>query len=168
MVCVVHDNKLYCGNAGDSLGIVVEDAGKTMNYTEVNRFLNADNPDEQSRLKAKYPTESDIFICKRPENKACYVKGRLQPTRSIGDLKLKMAEFNNPKNIPREFEYQSPISNFTGNYISAEPEIKIIPLNKQQKWVVLGSDGLWDELGRQEVAQLCKSTPVDKLGDTII
>ena len=24
LVCVVHENKLYCGNAGDSMGIVVE------------------------------------------------------------------------------------------------------------------------------------------------
>ena len=111
-----------------------------------------------------FPKEEDIFICKRPNNKSCYVKGRLQPTRSIGDLRLKMKEFNNPQNFSKEFDYQPPVKNYTGNYISPEPEIKIIPLNKQQKWVVLASDGLWDELGLQEVAQVCKLTPAKKIG----
>jgi serine/threonine protein phosphatase PrpC len=53
---------------------------------------------------------------------------------------------------------------FSGNYITAEPEVKIIPLKKNQKWAILASDGLWDELGLQEVAQTCKSTPIEKLG----
>ena len=82
------------------MGIIVADE-KPISYKEVNRFLNADNPEEQQRMKREYPEESDIFICKRPENKSCYVKGRLQPTRSIGDLRLKLKEFNNPKNYSR-------------------------------------------------------------------
>jgi pyruvate dehydrogenase phosphatase len=102
LVCVVHDNKLFCGNAGDSLGILVEE-GSPMGYIEINRFLNADNAEEQQRLKQLYPNEEDIVVCKRPNNSSCYVKGRLQPTRTLGDLRLKMAEFNNPKNYPREF-----------------------------------------------------------------
>ena len=57
---------------------------------------------------------------------------------------------------------------FTGNYITADPEIKIIPLNKKQKWVILGSDGLWDELGRQEVAEECKKTKVKNLAPKLI
>lgn len=90
LVSVVHGGKLYCGNAGDSLGIVVEEASP-MGYTPINRFLNADNPEEQKRLSESFPQEEDIFICKRPNNTSCYVKGRLQPTRSIGDLRLKLA-----------------------------------------------------------------------------
>lgn len=79
-----------------------------------------------------------------------------------------MAEFNNPKNYKREFEFQPPLKTFTGNYISAEPEIKVIPLKKGHKWVVLGSDGLWDELGRQEVAEECKKTKIEELGPRLI
>lgn len=139
-----------------------------MKYTPINRFLNADNPEEQQRLKKAFPNEEDIFVCKRPNNRSCYVKGRLQPTRSIGDLRLKLPDFNNPKGLSREFQFQPPLKTFTGNYISADPEIKIIPLNKKQKWAILASDGLWDELGLQEVAQACKSTPVDKLGSILV
>lgn len=90
-----------------------------MGYVEINRFLNADNPDEQKRLKQTYPDESDIVFCKRPDNTSCYVKGRLQPTRSIGDLRLKLKEFNNPKELTRDHDFQPPLKNFTGSYITA-------------------------------------------------
>lgn len=92
-----------------------------MGYTEVNRFLNADNPEEQARLRASFPQEDDIFVCKKPNNTSCYVKGRLQPTRSIGDLRLKLAEFNNPKKWSRDHEFQPALKNFNGGYITAEP-----------------------------------------------
>jgi pyruvate dehydrogenase phosphatase len=53
--------------------------------------LNANHPEEQERLKKLFKQEDDIVVCKRPNNTSCYVKGRLQPTRSIGDLRLKHA-----------------------------------------------------------------------------
>lgn len=34
---------------------------------------------EQARLASAHPGEEDIIRCKHPD--ACYVKGRLQPTR---------------------------------------------------------------------------------------
>ena len=37
--------------------------------------------------------ENDIVVCKRV-NTACYVKGKLQPTRAFGDLRLKHDEYN--------------------------------------------------------------------------
>jgi len=54
LVCVVHNNKVYCGNVGDSLGLLIHE-DKPMGFTEINRFLNADNPDEQARLKHFFP-----------------------------------------------------------------------------------------------------------------
>lgn len=123
-----------------------------MGFTELNRELNANNPEEQQRLKALFPNEEDVVICKKDNNQSCYIKGRLQPTRSIGDFRLKYAEFNNPKNYPSEMEYQSPLKNFSGNYITAIPEVKSFDITKKHRSVVLASDGLWDKLGRQEVA----------------
>jgi serine/threonine protein phosphatase PrpC len=49
-------------------------------------------------------------------------------------------------------EYQSPLKNFSGNYISAVPEIRVFELDDKHRSIVLASDGLWDKLGRQEVA----------------
>lgn len=88
LVCVVYNNKVYCGNAGDSLGLLITE-DNPMGYTELNRELNANLPEEQARLKALFPNEEDIVICKKENNKSCYVKGRLQPSRTIGDFRLK-------------------------------------------------------------------------------
>jgi serine/threonine protein phosphatase PrpC len=49
-------------------------------------------------------------------------------------------------------EYQSPLKNFSGNYVSPIPEITITPITSDHKYIVMASDGLWDQLGRQEVA----------------
>lgn len=44
MVCVVANNKVYSANAGDSLGLIIEqDADKRMKYIEINKELNANN-----------------------------------------------------------------------------------------------------------------------------
>lgn len=96
-----------------------------------------------------FPNENDIVVCKRDNETSCYVKGRLQPTRSLGDLRLKHSEFNNPQNFSSDHDYQSVLKTFTGPYINWEPEIKVIPLEKSFKAIVLATDGLWDELQRQ-------------------
>lgn len=90
------------------------------------------------------------MICKKPEiPTSCYIKGRLQPTRSLGDLRLKYSEFNNPEGLSSDQDYQSPLKVFTGPYVNWEPEIKVFPLKKSDQSVILASDGLWDELQRQ-------------------
>jgi pyruvate dehydrogenase phosphatase len=61
-------------------------------------------------------------ICKRGDPKACYVKGGLMPTRAIGDLRLKLREFNF-HNFDEKHGYRNSIPNYTGPYISAEPDI---------------------------------------------
>ena len=119
LVCVIANNKLYSANVGDSLGLIIEqDQDKRMSFIEVNRELNANKPEERERLKKLFPKEDDIVICKRDNMTACYVKGRLQPTRALGDLRLKHAEFNNPEGLTSEHDYQTPLKTFTGPYIT--------------------------------------------------
>ena len=43
LVCVVCNNKVYAANAGDSVGLIVTKENNQMNYTEINRELNANN-----------------------------------------------------------------------------------------------------------------------------
>jgi hypothetical protein len=45
-------------------------------------------------LIKEFKGEKDVFICKNNDPKACYVKGGLMPSRSIGDFRLKYKEFN--------------------------------------------------------------------------
>ena len=96
-----------------------------------NLRLNAGEDFEQARLIKEFPAEPDIFICKS----ACYVKGRLQPTRSFGDFYLKFKEYNFTK-----------LKTFTGPYITSDPLITHFELKDDHKNLILGTDGLWDEM----------------------
>lgn len=82
------------------------------------------------------------------------------PTRAIGDLRLKKQEFNF-HNFSRELGYRNPIPNFTGPYVTHEPDIQVFEINKNDKWLILASDGLWDEVSRKESAELIKGNDKD-------
>lgn len=44
----------------------------------------------------------------------------------------------------------------------------VFPLKKSYKSIVIASDGLWDELERQEVAELFKSNPIKQMPNILI
>lgn len=62
------------------------------------------------------------------------MKGRLQPTRSLGDFYLKYSEYN-----------FTNLKRFTGPYIEFRPLVTHFQ-TKGYKKLLLASDGLWDEL----------------------
>ena len=88
----------------------------------MSKTFSANKKYEQERLKAEFPKEKNIFICKDNNPKACYVKGGLMPSRSIGDFRLKYREFNF-HNFSREQGYRVPIPDYTGPYITHEPDV---------------------------------------------
>jgi len=98
-----------------------------------------------------FPREKDIVVCRSPTS--CYVKGGLQPTRAFGDLRLKKKEFNF-HDFSLEYGYRKPIPIFTGPYISAEPDIQVHQLTPQDKYLLMATDGLWDEIKRKESGKL--------------
>ena len=110
-----------------------------------------------------------MVVCKRGDPKACYVKANLMPSRALGDLRLKMSEFN-AHNFPQELGYRMPIPKYTGPYISHVPDIQVLPLTKDDEFLVLASDGLWDEIPRKAVPGLIKDTNLKPiaLGYTIV
>ena len=73
------------------------------------------------------------------------------PSRSIGDFRLKHSEFNFHNKNP-ELGYLQPIENYTGPYISHRPEIREYDLTKNDAYIVIASDGLWDHLPKDQVA----------------
>ena len=58
---------------------------------------------------------------------------------------MKYAEFNELK-YPMNYGYRKPLKKYTGNYITHKPDIKEFKLTKDDKYLILGSDGLWDEI----------------------
>lgn len=65
--------------------------GERVVSTRLSRDMNARTPLEALILRQAHPGEDDIIKCKNPH--ACYVKGRLQLTRALGDLYLKVRHY---------------------------------------------------------------------------
>lgn len=119
---------------------------------------NAGKYHEQIRLRQKFK-DTDIIVDK---GSACYVKGRLQPTKTLGDFYLKHKEFNNPPENMQERYAKRAIENFNGPYIDHLPEIKIVDLTEDDEFLVLASDGLWDWLDSDDVAEIVSDNYKDK------
>lgn len=85
------------------------------------------------------------------------------PTRALGDFRLKYREFNeHPYNGQRE--YRVALQNYNGPYITHKPDIMVHTIEKNDKYLVIASDGLWDELKLAEVRdifELNKDAQVD-------
>jgi len=125
LVTLVIDNKLYVANAGDCKGVLLrrdpENPGKFITIN-ISKTFSTNKKYEQERLRKEFPKEKDIFVCKRGNPKACYVKGGLMPSRAFGDLRLKYREFNFHE-FSREQGYRVPIPTYTGPYITHKPDI---------------------------------------------
>jgi pyruvate dehydrogenase phosphatase len=76
------------------------------------------------------------------------------PTRSFGDFYLKFREFNNVDKEDRSKGWGPKINNFTGPYINYRPEIKKYEIRENDKYLILATDGLWDELKTKDVEKI--------------
>lgn len=161
-VCIIANDKLYIANAGDSKtklyrrnapSGVFSLSEQSYERIKLSTTHNAEKELQQKMLKEEFKDESDIVVCKRPNNKVCYVKGRLQPTRSLGDFHLKYLEFNNPKNNSNP-NFRKSLKDFKGPYIKAVPEVRIHEIQNNDEYIVMGTDGLWDELSSQDVGEV--------------
>lgn len=99
LVALKKDDRLIISNCGDCRAILGSSDPSNNNHlqdnyyaTRINRDHNCRVPYEQLQLQLKHPKEDNLVVCKNAH--ACYVKGRLQLTRSLGDAYLKYAEFN--------------------------------------------------------------------------
>lgn len=73
----------------------------------------------------------------------------LQLTRCLGDFTLKSKQFI--EDIP--FLRQSR-AHFNPPYISSVPEIHSLEMTPQDKFIVMASDGVWDELDNEVVVEI--------------
>ena len=95
LIALQRSDRLVIANCGDCravLGSVKSIENDEYVSTRITRDHNCRVPIEHYNLIQSHPNESNIVVCKTPH--ACYVKGRLQLTRSLGDVYLKYPEFN--------------------------------------------------------------------------
>jgi pyruvate dehydrogenase phosphatase len=102
LLAVQKGRDLYLGNCGDCRAVLCTSISVDSNNSSATRVVatrltrdhNARTPIEALLLRQAHPNEPDIVICKNPH--ACYVKGRLQLTRALGDLYLKVWSYCKP------------------------------------------------------------------------
>ena len=99
IVAIILPQKIIVANLGDAQAIIVSKSkeGKIIgeNICEIHA---ARIKSEQERLHKEFPNDIDIVVCRSPDS--CYVKGRLQPTKTFGDLHLKYKEFRELDIVP--------------------------------------------------------------------
>lgn len=161
LICVIYKDNLYVANCGDSKARIITYDPKYKDYFTIKLMQrhNAEKIHQKLMLREKFPNDSDIVVCKRSDGTICYVKGRLQPTRSLGDFHLKYREFNESDGR----NYKRPIKNFNGPYINAVPQITSYKINYDlDKFLVIATDGLGDFLNSKEVCDIVSSVEKKK------
>jgi pyruvate dehydrogenase phosphatase len=156
---VLHDtskNQLIVGNAGDCRAVLgsidaSDDDANTTEYltSRITRDHNARMPLELLTLQKEHPGEDDVVVCKTPT--ACYVKGRLQLTRALGDAYLKYPEFN----IPLTHRGRHIRQPYTPPYVKSTPDVHHVSLNPStDRFVIMATDGLWDFISDEEAVKI--------------
>ncbi len=78
------------------------------------------------------------------------------PTRAFGDFRLKYDSFNShPWAGSRG--YRNPLAKYTGPYITHKPDIHVHSIQPNDQLLILGSDGLWDEISVADAAHVVES-----------
>ena len=163
LAAIVDDSAVTVANCGHSRALLIERTGQpSCSSRFVSDSHSADNEGEQARLRSLHPDERDVVHCKHKIVEldtdgnhiksvrwaACYVKGRLQATRSFGDFYLKDIRASEvcPNLVPAGAVFTPP-------YIEAVPSL--VSFERQKGSVlVLASDGLWDYLSQEEVTSI--------------
>ena len=159
LISLIFDNKIYIANIGDSRAIMSVNGGtkvkqlttdhKPNNPKEFERAIKngskiyADDNDDPDRDVSKLKfikDKSEFEKYKKKENTKEEIVFREYPSdlavmRTIGDIKAKKKEFGG---IP-------------GTIIN-KPDIFIYDINTNDDFIVMGCDGIFDDLSNQEVS----------------
>ena len=156
----ISSEEIVVANAGDCQCVLGLSDG---NFERLTNEHNAKELKEQGLLQRDHPDESMESLVRCKSSRSCYVKGVLQPTRSIGDFYLKDERFQGPTPSDiRPYVRSDPTrsrrvaSPYNPPYIKGEPEITILKRREDQEFLVIASDGLWDELRPYEVIRIIK------------
>lgn len=144
LVALVHENKLYIANLGHSKAALLREIkGSEVMYEsiKVTKTHHISNPEEAGKFKKLVPKDLDAI-------KGNKIMGVVSSTRSLGNSWLKLAKIAGHSYEPM-VNLKMPIKNFKKAMLSNEPEISIIDLTESDRWLVLATDGMWQNLPRR-------------------
>ncbi|XP_008310149.1 pyruvate dehydrogenase [acetyl-transferring]-phosphatase 2, mitochondrial isoform X2 [Cynoglossus semilaevis] len=160
--CVVYvgADAIHVANAGDCRAVLgVREMDGSWSALELSLDHNSNNQAEVEKIKAQHPpSEKDTVIVDDR------LLGVLMPLRAFGDMKFKWScqlqqsvlsslKSGVDQNSLHMYQYDLP-NYLTPPYLDATPEIMSHKLRPQDCFLILGTDGLWDELRSKEAVRL--------------
>lgn len=111
-----------------------------------------DNQDEVKRIQKEHPKESNVILRGR-------ILGGLQPTRAFGDYRYKLDSVDGQslESLPdylKLYLRNKPKNLLSPPYVTAKPEITTNTVDENVKFMVMGSDGLYELLTNEEIANI--------------
>nr|CAG4643944.1 EOG090X05SW [Lepidurus arcticus] len=150
-VSYVHNNEIMVASVGDCQAVVGYQ-GEDGNWLplKVSVEHTTENPGEVERIFQEHPKSERDTVLRMDR-----LLGQLMPLRALGDYRFKW-----PRNIlekhvvPIIGRNALPPNYKTPPYLSATPEIRTHKLAPKDKFLIVASDGLWDQLTPLEVVRL--------------
>ncbi|XP_037538772.1 pyruvate dehydrogenase [acetyl-transferring]-phosphatase 2, mitochondrial [Nematolebias whitei] len=160
--CVAHVgiNGIHVANAGDCRAVLgVQNEDGSWSALPLSGDHNSQNHAEVERIKAQHPpSERDTVVTDDR------LLGVLMPLRGFGDVRFKwsrelqqsiLASMESGVDLDSLNLYQYiPPYYLTPPYLDVTPDITYHKLRPQDRFLILGTDGLWDELGSEEAVRL--------------
>ncbi|XP_056138675.1 pyruvate dehydrogenase [acetyl-transferring]-phosphatase 2, mitochondrial [Lampris incognitus] len=159
--CVAHVGMegIHVANAGDCRAVLgVQEEDGSWSALPLSWDHNAENQAELERVRAQHPNERESVVI---EDR---LLGILMPLRAFGDVRFKWSRelqqsvldsLDSGVDLDTLNMYHYAPPNFlTPPYLDVSPELTYHKLRPQDRFLILGSDGLWDELGSEEAVQL--------------
>ncbi|KAJ7980262.1 Protein phosphatase 2C-like protein [Quillaja saponaria] len=152
LIVLLHGNDLYTLNLGDSRAVLATDVEgnditgserlKAIQFTDSHTV---DNEVERTKLLSDHPDDPMIIVGGK-------VKGKLKVTRAFGVGYLKKCNLNDAlMGILRVRDLRNP------PYISTQPDVNVHRISHSDRFLIVGSDGLFDFFSNDEAVKLVHS-----------
>lgn len=156
LAIAIDQKEITVASVGDCKCVLAKKDGSVV---DLNIERNINRKEEQERLRQLHPGEEDIVRCKRFDpirqvHSGCYVKGRLQPTKSFGDFHLKSSLVI--KDHERGNAFLDPEIKKSFPYIDVEPDITVTSRSGNEHFLIAATDGLWDEFSSENAVEIVR------------
>ncbi|XP_026870955.2 pyruvate dehydrogenase [acetyl-transferring]-phosphatase 2, mitochondrial [Electrophorus electricus] len=158
--CLAHvgPEGIFVANAGDCRAVLgVQESDGSWSALPLTKDHNATNQAEVERVRSQHPMSEHQTLLVDDR-----LLGVLMPLRAFGDVRFKWSRElqqsvleNGGCDLEALNLYQySPPHYLTPPYLEATPEVTYHRLRPQDHFLILASDGLWDELDNEEAVRL--------------
>lgn len=141
------------GNCGDSRAVMGQEEDGILSALQLTSDHSADMDDERHRIRTAFPADKDVVEETWDEYVLEYshrVKNFARFTRSLGDVQLKDPECARKFNSLSTGFTIAPLPSRDKPYILTTPQVVFHQLHRKDKFLIVASDGLWDEISSDQ------------------